>query len=1083
MSIQRVSGSAVSSTIEANFALNHMNLDFSLVKIDAPTELRPLGNLLSKNRKSSAEEGPFHVLARRLGALFDDVLPDVPSLVTAYGKRASEIAESTDQATQKPKARSNGPFSGYFGIDSTTIWAAATSSKSAIRIHLIACMLARVWTPQEATAIWVDLIMHRQAQIKRNAEDEGIATNSMAYAAALHKLDQSTIAEWDASARSWMEVADKARSRQQKQIQLILDNLSVPVKDLTRQEVGHASQASQTRATLYKNVISNVCEALSALNNLVEGMSQRVSAGGILLALMSWHIYPDLVILDRKAIDVYQKDDLVACSGVATIAIQFQEEHFSGSSEALSIHSQSRDSGVLRKPNNKGVYWSVALSSLRYYGTVERSRSTAYDMKRLTIPQLQLLALGAILDRESLSSLPQYIQMIEQIRNVSMQTLERGAADLILEVEAARRLKEEGSSSLFHGHSGEKVKQFSRDDAKSSIMSAPMLLTLRMLSAFTSGIEILHSEDFQERQMAQKLVSYSARHGKKWMSNTDPDSIPRLFGLAEVRSLVYTMNQKQRISLLRKLCELRNISQASAIISYAKNPGHWAYTSTNQKGNYGQNRRKRKREESEVDSSEEDPHEIKAPADENWIFLHKGMTRSYQRDEPSGYLADAIESENWFEDSSFCSLVQEPPDTMQKIVFYDFLFGDPATAAVYMRREQSDGQAMEDKDWQYAPLDLVLALLKDGTIQMDYATNTMAKAVSAKTAPRDSIFLLGKISQYYLDHLPEATVNIELIKTPMVSWKWSHGLLAKSDAFSGTAEDSFVETFAHLISLTEKEATLTQILFRTIPIARMQVFAMILQLNSGYSERDLKNVMALSQGNSLYVAKRLVDDPIDVGDEPEYLVEHIVGNIGKPGIALMFTSEALNMRQHSIDEWHFSNHARFDRERALGIFDATPLHLSFTGYEEPLPSELSGLRGHDAIFVETIISMEDRGKWIADIDILKAFENSRKVYRFEKYDGSCGHQDPSFTHHDLDMISIDSWEELIDPSESIMVVRAGTSWMARVAAVSIASSKSYTCCYCPSDGNFCWQCLLKGAQNGYEDLSRLHGRGDIVLVY
>jgi hypothetical protein len=155
-SIQRIAASAVQLNPEVNFSVFHGNFDFSLYKCEAPVELVPLGERLSKQRRELAEKGPFHILARRLGFLFEEVLPNVPALLKAYGTRASEIVREFDTASSPPKGIADGIFGPHLGIDSTSIWAGATSGSSALLMHLLACMLARIWSSQEATAIWVE---------------------------------------------------------------------------------------------------------------------------------------------------------------------------------------------------------------------------------------------------------------------------------------------------------------------------------------------------------------------------------------------------------------------------------------------------------------------------------------------------------------------------------------------------------------------------------------------------------------------------------------------------------------------------------------------------------------------------------------------------------------------------------------------------------------------------------------------------------------------------------------------------------------------------------------------------------------
>ena len=90
--ISKIAASAVSATNEVNLGLAHFNIDFSLVKVEAPVEYRGLRNALSRRRIENAEQGPVHRTARRLGALFESILPSIKTLAEAYGRRASEIA-------------------------------------------------------------------------------------------------------------------------------------------------------------------------------------------------------------------------------------------------------------------------------------------------------------------------------------------------------------------------------------------------------------------------------------------------------------------------------------------------------------------------------------------------------------------------------------------------------------------------------------------------------------------------------------------------------------------------------------------------------------------------------------------------------------------------------------------------------------------------------------------------------------------------------------------------------------------------------------------------------------------------------
>jgi hypothetical protein len=145
--IGRLQAALASATNEVTVAAASINFDFSIIKYEAPKEFQPVGQLLSTKRKYEAEDGRCHGTARRLAALFTGVCPKTPELIKAYGERASSIAQ---QATNKiSQDHIASVFSQYTGVDATSMWAAATSSKDpnggAIHVHLLACLLASTW--------------------------------------------------------------------------------------------------------------------------------------------------------------------------------------------------------------------------------------------------------------------------------------------------------------------------------------------------------------------------------------------------------------------------------------------------------------------------------------------------------------------------------------------------------------------------------------------------------------------------------------------------------------------------------------------------------------------------------------------------------------------------------------------------------------------------------------------------------------------------------------------------------------------------------------------------------------------------
>ncbi|KAI0856354.1 hypothetical protein F4860DRAFT_506763 [Xylaria cubensis] len=329
--IGKLQASLAQATNEVTVAAANLNFDFCLVKYEAPREYQPLGQLLSTRRKQDAEFGKSHVTARRLAALFQGLCPETPKLTAAYGERVSDISQlATDNAS---KDYSSSIFEAYTGVDATSIWAAATSTKdsknNAIHVHLLACILT-VWEPAEAVSIWFELVQERRRKIAKDLEEGAAMPFSMAAAAAQQEITRSQLGEWDASARSRMQTADTVMVKKQTQLKLVLKNIPLPVR---KSEVVYNSVTEVWHATLL------------LMERLLSGMPQEVQDGSTLLGLITWHLYPDIVVFGSQTVEIKMADSLVPNGGVLSL----------GCSSSATM------------PND-GVAWSLSLAHLRHYG-------------------------------------------------------------------------------------------------------------------------------------------------------------------------------------------------------------------------------------------------------------------------------------------------------------------------------------------------------------------------------------------------------------------------------------------------------------------------------------------------------------------------------------------------------------------------------------------------------------------------------------------------------------------------------------------------------------------------------------------
>lgn len=387
-SIPNISGSIAAANNQNIAGLVNINLDVSLVRCTPPVEFSSIGPALSLHRRKEAEDGQQHRLACRLGFLFNDIIPKTPRLITAFGTRVSDILRRPGVNPQGTDE--DGPFRDFVGADGTSIWAAATSNLASLSVYLLACLLARAWDPKDATAIWVELVHDRQRQVQAQLEQNSIV-NPYTHMAAMQDFDRSELARWDASARSWLRRADQCTVFQHTQFKLVIDNIRLPFLD---------------SGTTFDKVTQAWIRSMEVLETLLGNEPQVAFDRSVLLAISSWHLYPNLLVFQEEATNVSFSDDLLPALGVLSLGFEY-----SARSRDLR-NGEAQDSGL-----GMATRWSLALSHLRYYGSPVQVRSDENQGERATIDDLWLVILGAILGqwRVSISNLEVSVQWFQKI--------------------------------------------------------------------------------------------------------------------------------------------------------------------------------------------------------------------------------------------------------------------------------------------------------------------------------------------------------------------------------------------------------------------------------------------------------------------------------------------------------------------------------------------------------------------------------------------------------------------------------------------------------------------------------------------
>jgi hypothetical protein len=1121
--ISKVQGALASLSNENILTLMNLNLDFSLYKVEAPAEFMALGNALSPRRREDAEEGLYHRIARRLAALFEQAIPSTPELLRAYGKRVSEISETPGI---NPKgSKEDGLFENMVGADGTSIWAAATSGSNALAMHLLACMLARMWRSDEATAIWVELV-ERRKQILKEGCDSLEPRNWASLLASQQEISRKELAHWDASARAWLNRADEARARQQTQLMLIVKNINIDV--------------SSVRNT-YENVMDAWTLALTTVNNLIKGMPQRGHDGAVLLGLASWHIYPALNVLTlgRDLIDLHDK--LVPPGGILT----------------LGLNAANPGPG-------DGVRWSLPLAHLRFYGEpVESTSIISKDGERLRMSDFLQVVLGSALAGWGFSS-PRKAHPIIQILAEMWGFLNRGESlveqDIISCSEKLTLLineqMQEYDGDIIEAQEKARHKMLQEmidglkeqiDNGRAALQRLQDVLDERNPTwpiLLANAAHEFCSADGVKKEQYEMLQALGTRQ-PEFLGNP-PEEMRPVFGLTDFRMVSLISNsQEEQIELLRDLSKSLGLSN-QLIIKYALADEFPGYLMTDSRicGLATATASKKRDHEGNILGEfhrwiaveETIEAEGRGKLEDAWMSkrlqleLSETFSPTSQRISTSRTIYGP--GFTWLNSQpnldaqvskAFSSLT--PEDDAPGILFH-LLIGDPDYVALYfagdyprhvgkdLESARALGLALAFKT-DRASIARLLALLDHVTLPRDHPHSQAIRGVCAA----------AKVYQA----IPTAKLSLRSISLPLHKASWiphpeapsgakesrsDDGLSYEPDFDWSNENDTPYDSAPYNLPIIEQaglhsEGCLLNLQLLnfsggqarqrlTLPkdgegfweqwraprMDRSCAFACIVYFESGSHNHDpegYKSVMAVSCGDSIYAAASLFSDPYITGECFE--IKRIIGNIGHPGIVLLVPPACPMVRPLNLCDPFSVKHAAFDGQVA-DKFPKTQLELSFTGYSESLRSEDRGACDSTVYVLEAQVRVYDSGSWVGDLDVLSALDspNLKRPRCQCREQGAAHHAGLQRTHSPdseedeakartwdddmaFDFASIDRWEELLQPPpERVGVIRAHRNWLARLAAASLSVQKGYTTLVLPR--KICWSCMGNIASAG-----------------
>lgn len=130
--------------------------------------------------------------------------------------------------------------------------------------------------------------------------------------------------------------------------------------------------------------------------------------------------------------------------------------------------------------------------------------------------------------------------------------------------------------------------------------------------------------------------------------------------------------------------------------------------------------------------------------------------------------------------------------------------------------------------------------------------------------------------------------------------------------------------------------------------------------------------------------------------------------------------------------WRLISSSEFDG-KSMNSFTKTSMHLSFTDYHVPLVQSSDGQEQSNQVFLlESVVSVYDAGRWIGDVDVLKCLTSPLLAFQLDS-----GFHTSHIHHSFPGVLSLETWDDVLDPPLSDCVIRAQGSWLARLAIVTI----------------------------------------------
>ncbi|CAG9952349.1 unnamed protein product [Clonostachys rosea f. rosea IK726] len=972
-----------------------------LLRVQAPVEYLGIASSLSPHRREIAESGSMHLTARKLAALFDAVIPQVPNLIAAYATRASEVLKDCPVNSAGTEYRL-GPFDRFTGIDATSIWAAATSGASSVALHLLACFLARAFAdPAHSVSAWVEIIMERQKRIASPHED-AVAPSSEAIA----PISREEIREWDASARAWLRTADLAMKRSHTRFSLVLTDINVSI-----------SCAND----LYADVIQSWTCAMLTLEHLLGGRPRTTTDSAALLGISSWHMYPNLLLLDDQLTKAGFFDNLFPSSCFLTIDI-----------------ADNSDRTARPGPStvSKGVHWPTVLAQHNLDGSsVDTIGAIDY---RVNIDELYLMALGSLLkawdmpQSEIEPSLNWFIALWSSVQSArsplpKLSWIEKIAMAAKRLLEAVGQTKKEYQQLVNFGYNQGRNFLISRSQLEGclpwfGLRHWHILHSLGEQTAGGCGIRYLRQlakamELRYDEAIITQISHENLSTGKKeFHQYTTAIKVPLRDHEAPIDSDDGDLGDASQDDD----GTLPDLVPDEDPVQTARKGKKKALSSTRPRYHKLWEGTFTLHDEYSISKVIEEPKKF-----DKYSFHKNPLSVGEQLQSPLHcYRISDCFGENVLADCQAylgysLDVFPNSPVNFSKV------FGD-STGALRLLVTKEAAETPEK-------LEKALKALQTGKKNLVSLESSIGRLTSGKVCPESLWQYLEGPDPYqpevlikpFLELCRKERQRCEPIIASLRSLAIAQSIYEGLDG--ATVSSSIVERGIF-------DAKWAELYHSNAIVSRSVVFGCIAMFDTGKLNLDterLEEVFALSSGNSIYAASRLLSDPcIEI---PNHAVSHIVGNIGRHGVSLLVspTTQPPPKRLgevRSAIKYEPFNDCREDK------FQETSLRLDITGRKTPVGYGVEGIYDHQAFFIDSRIGVYDAGRWIANLDIPKLLSWEASQHNVSVARVVCSIHSPDSRAKTLDkFVAVDSWEEVLGTPPAIGLVRAYKNWPSRLA--------------------------------------------------